>query len=78
MSREASTEATGAAKRRSRNEAHQAQANAVTRVKVIAPTDPDCIEIKPRKRGRPRKTPPGGCAKIAIQTDVQINVVHAV
>ena len=48
----------------------------VKRVKVIAPTDPDCIEIKPRKRGRPRKAPPGECAEIAIQTDVQLNVVH--
>ena len=48
----------------------------VKRVKVIAPTDPDCIEIKPRKRGRPRKAPPGECAEIAIQTDVQLNVVR--
>ena len=78
LSREASTEATGAAKRRSRNEAQQAQVNAVKRVKVLAPTDPDCVRTKPRKRGRPRKTPQRECAEIAIQTDVQINVVHAV
>ena len=46
------------------------------KVTVTIPRMEESIDIKPRKRGRPRKAPQQECAEMAMQTDVQINVVN--
>ena len=45
-------------------------------VTVTMPELEQSINIKPRKRGRPRKAPQVNCIEAEMQTDVQINVVE--
>ena len=47
----------------------------VKRVKIMTPSDPETLDIKPRRRGRPRKAPPGLQVTSAVQTSVQINAM---
>ena len=45
----------------------------VRRDKIIKANDPESLDIKPRRRGKPRRAPPGLQATTAVQTEVQID-----
>ena len=50
----------------------------VSHGKVVKVTCPSSLDIKPRKRGRPRKKPLGGQDHAAVQTNTQINAMFLV